>query len=155
MSEAFATAWFVVKGIPWKGDWQNAHPIGELGNKRVVLYNGVPYYQSTGSSKSMIDGKPTYKRKGGWYGFGGVDTEDKFGMGDRWWIKGDHPDIPRHANMSQKPVLDEKTGLMMIEPDLMGQSLGNLANRNPDHQWEQLPDGATLNARLAERGWNQ
>jgi hypothetical protein len=156
---AFETAWLVVKGIPWKGDWGDSHPIGTFDNKKVIMHNGRPYYQSTGTSGTpMRDGeyagKKAYKRENAWYGFGGIDTEDKFGMGDTWWIKGKHPDISRHANVSA-PTFDEKTQKVMFEPNLVGQSVGNLANRNPDHEWEQLPDAATLNARLAERGWNQ
>ena len=138
---AFDRAWGVAKART------PAYPIGKYDGKRVAMFGGKPYYQSSGTS-----GK-TKKREGGWYGFAGIDPDDKFGMGRDWWIKGEHPDISDHTRVSEG-TFDEKLGREIREMDVRGQVLGDWLDDNSDWiKWDDIDSSKTLNERLAGHGW--
>ena len=154
---AFDRAWDIVKYNDG-----SIQPIGVLDNKRVVMYRGKPYYQSTGTSRiKQDDGSTAFKRKGGWYGFGGINTENRYPtMRNDWWIKGDKTligdkNFPQHAVLHHDPVADE-TGQLFYEPDLLGSMVGHWERENPDlmaGKWANVRDDQQMNELLEAQGW--
>ena len=154
---SFDRAWNIVKN----NDGSTPQPIGILDGKRVVMYRGKPYYQSTGTSRiAQKDGSTAFKRKGGWYGFGGLDTEGRYGMGKDWWIKGrksmaGSPNFPQHAVLHHDPVADE-TGQLFYEPNLFGGMVSQWEKENPHlmaGRWANVRDSQQMNELLEEKGW--
>ena len=72
-------------------------PIGQYGGRKIAMFNGKPYYISKEGT--------TGKKKGQWYGFGGIEPDaSQWGVSpykEPWFIKGNrnvHEDIPPHAH---------------------------------------------------------
>lgn len=132
MMSAIEHAWAVLKS-------DTVIPVGIYNGRKVAMLHGKPYY--TSKAESYSDGMG-YKNKGQWYPFGGIEPD--FSQWDarkrgEWWIKGNHPDIPRHARMSS------------FEPSLQHQVLSNRLGDYED--WDEISSGQELNQRLSELGF--
>ena len=115
-------------------------PIGEYKGRKIALLHGKPYY--TSKAESYTEGKG-YKNKGQWYGFGGLEPDaskwNKKWSGE-WWIKGKHPDIPKHAHMES------------FEPTIYSQS-AKMKEEQYDGEWPKLSNAQDVNELLAANGF--
>ena len=152
----FDQAWDLLKRIP-------VYPIGVHDNKKVVMYAGKPYYQSTGSSGSPVqsdnplfdptqDKQRAYKVPGGWYGFQGIDTQNEWGQGGGWWAKGEHDNLSPHTNPIHAQYRTDETGKIMIDPEIHGSAIANYVNDPNNQGWMQWDDISAneMNRRLTE-----
>ena len=161
MTEAFHMAWNLVKNR------EPVYPIGIHNNRKIVMYHGKPYYQSSGSSGSPIpsdnplfdptqDDQRGYKVPGGWYGFQGIDTENKFGMGEGWYAKANnHPDFSPHTRIGHSSYKTDEKGRIVMHPNIYGSSIANYVD-DPNNDWMQWPEISAdeVNERLTQRhGW--
>ena len=132
MTEAFHMAWNLVKNR------EPVYPIGIHINRKIVMYYGKPYYQSKGESKSSFG----HKVKGSWQPFGGVEPDVSQWIPHaegEWYMKGQHPDIPRHAQNVSK------------EESVLGQYIGLHDHKIED--WSPLANARQVNQALAQYGW--
>lgn len=118
--------------------------------RKVVMVNGVPYYQSSGTSNTPGFGR---KESGSWWPFSGIEPQgNKWAdhLPDNWWAKGpglgEHPEEGATAH-----AMDWKTN----KPNQVHNILTNRFSEQLDnHDWHEFEDSKQLNDSLIANGWD-
>jgi hypothetical protein len=128
------------------------HTAEDGGRRRVVMVDGVPYYESTGTSNTPGFGR---KKEGTWWPFSGIEPQGskwKDTLPDNWWMKGfglgRHPDPERQARVHH---IDWGKN----EPNKINSVLNSarLQQIMGEQDWPEMTGARQVNEALQGHGW--
>lgn len=130
------------------------HTSKDGAERRIVMMDGVPYYQSSGQSHTPGFGK---KEQGSWWPFSGIEptagkwTGDNFSNPENWYMKGGgfgvHPDPENKMH-----DIDWKVN----KPNVFSTVLNNPRRQEQmaGFDWPAMTGARQVNEALAEHGWD-
>lgn len=116
--------------------------------RKVVMANGVPYYQSSGRSNTKGFGR---KESGSWWPFSGIEPDGKKWadhLPKNWWMKG--PGFGEHPEGAPAHAMDWKVN----KPNQINDMIQSHSEQLDDHDWHEFEDEKQLNDSLTANGWD-